>query len=163
MNTPVLTQERLKELLSYEPETGLFFWKIGRHRGNSAGIISENGYVRIKIGPKRYMAHRLAWLYMNGEFPSVSVDHIDGRRDNNRAENLRTANSSQQGMNTKLRCDNRAGLKGVRIRRDRSSFAAIISIGGKQKTLGYFKSPEAAHAAYATAAEVHFGDYRRLS
>lgn len=158
-----LTQERLKELLSYDPLTGVFIWRIGRHRGKQAGVISEFGYSRIKIGPKRYMAHRIAWLFVYGVFPSGSLDHVDGCRANNMIKNLRPATRSQQGMNTKLRSDNIIGLKGVRIRKDRPVFAAVIAIDGRQRTLGYFPTPELAHDAYWTAAQSHFGDFARAS
>ena len=158
-----LTQDRLKELLSYDPLTGVFLWRRGRHGGKRGGVVSENGYIRIKVGPKRHMAHRLAWLFVHGQFPEQSIDHVDGDRAANRLANLRLATRSQQAMNTKRRSDNQIGLKGVHARKDRKTLAAVIAINGKQKTLGYFRTAEEAHMAYAQAAEAHFGNYRRLS
>ena len=157
-----LTQDTLRSILNYDPATGAFTWIAGRRSGQVADG-DHLGYVRINIKGHRHFAHNLAWLWMTGAFPRHLVDRISGSRADNRFENLREATRSQNSMNTKTRADNQVGLKGVRKRKDRASFGAVIKIDGKQKTLGYFKTPELAHAAYCRAAETHFGKYARAS
>lgn len=152
-----LTLEMAKIAISYDPGSGCF----ARRNGSPAGHVTEAGYLRITIDRKRHMAHRLAWLFTHGEWPDFDIDHADGDRLNNRASNLRRASRAQNTMNSKLRSDNPTMLKGARARKDRKTFAAVIRINGKQKTLGYFETPEAAHAAYVDAAKVHFGEFAR--
>ena len=86
----MITQEELKELLDYNPETGLFTWNVYNNIKNktTAGTFND-GYIQIKIKQKIYQAHRLAWLYVYGEWPKGQIDHINGIRDDNRIENLR--------------------------------------------------------------------------
>lgn len=173
-----LTQGRLKELLTYEPLTGLFRWRIHRSRGaragEPAGHVTSEGYVRITIDGGRYLAHRLAWLYMMGEWPAELVDHRDVNTGNNRWSNLRAATKSQNKMNEKTRRDNRTGLKGVHYRefvvyrngskaKRLSPFAAVIKEGHKQKTIGYFRTAEQAHAAYCERASQLFGEFARAA
>ena len=112
----MLTQARLKELLDYDPSTGLFTWKVGRsgvRKGSSAGSLNNHGYMRISIDGKRYQSHIVAFLYMTGSFPHEEVDHMNNIRDDNRWENLREASKYQNAKNTKIRKDNTSGFKGV--------------------------------------------------
>ena len=88
----VLTQSRLKELLYYDPYSGIFTWKISSGNmpaGSAAGCLSPEGYIRITIAGKKYKAHRLAWFYVYGYFPENQVVHLNGARDDNRISNLR--------------------------------------------------------------------------
>ncbi len=156
-----LTQERLKELLSYDPESGLFVWRIargGRMPGSDAGTVT-NRYLIINVDRRLYRAHRLAWLYSYGSWPVADIDHIDGDRLNNRISNLRQASRSENMQNQHTaRSNNRSGLLGVhymkrghRLRR----WYSKIKVGEKQKMLGYFLTPEEAHEAYLKAKKLH--------
>lgn len=92
-----LTQEVLKSLLYYDPETGIFVWLVTRQRspaGKEAGGYDEKGYRRICVNGTKVRAHRLAWLYMTGEWPEDQLDHINGLKDDNRFVNLREATNS---------------------------------------------------------------------
>lgn len=98
-----LTQEYLKSILHYAPETGIFTWIVclsNRAKiGSIAGTIRNNGYSKINIGGQLYYAHRLAWLYMTGKWPKEHVDHKDNVRANNKWKNLREATYSQNNKN----------------------------------------------------------------
>jgi hypothetical protein len=111
-----ITQEELKELLLYEPETGLFWWlvpKQGRNIERPAGTESEYGYRSITIEGYSYSYHRLAFFYMTGEWPPEYVDHKDGNARNNRWDNLRLATAQQNAQNKKRKFNSFTGIKGV--------------------------------------------------
>ena len=134
----MITQERLKEVLEYNPETGDFLWKKARGgamKGNIAGSKLHNGwgnvYLRIKVDSKMYLAHRLAFLYMTGEMPEngKQVDHIDGDGLNNSWENLRLVTSSGNSRNSKLRSSNKSGYSGVAWHKAAGKW--VVNIGRK--------------------------------
>jgi hypothetical protein len=164
-----LTQARLKELLHYDPETGVFTWLVWRPNGVKVGDVAgvvhgHTGYLRIKIDRRQYAAGRLAWLYMTGAFPAFRIDHEDTDKLNNRWCNLRPASASQNAANRTAPRNNTSGYKGVHYTRARTSYkkwAAHIRVDGVLKTLGYFSKPEEAHAAYVQAARAAFGQYAR--
>lgn len=160
----MLTVERLKSLLSYNPDTGLFVWRVKRRGPAAAGMVAgtphSNGYVSIKIDGRRYFAHRLAWLYMNGCWPPEQIDHIDLDKTNNVFSNLRAATPRQNSVNTPAR-RSQSGLKGTIFWRGK--YAARIKVGSRTIHLGTFATPEEAHAAYAVAAKMHFGEYARTA
>lgn len=162
-----ITQEYLKDLLHYDPATGVFKWIVPRGRGrvkikpgDVAGSSDGRGYAVIGIDGKLYRAHRLAFLYMTGSFPKHEVDHKDCDRSNNKWENLREATRSQnlanRGAQTSL-C-----LKGVRLLPS-GRYQAYIGFKGKQRNLGVFQTPEEASAAFARAANDNFGEFARAS
>ena len=126
-----LTQERLKELLEYNPETGVFIWKVSKGRGK-AGYITEykngNGYLQIGIDRKFYQAHRLAFLYMEGYFPENGIDHIDRDKTNNKFENLREVSQLCNCRNRSIRKDNKSGIIGVRWHTASKKWNAYIRI-----------------------------------
>ena len=158
----MLTQERLKELLHYDPDTGVFTWKMpvrGRHVGSVAGGLSSNGYVRIKIDGAYYRAHRLAFLYVNGSFPPAYVDHLDHSRTNNRWSNLRPATGSENQKNTRIRSDNTSGFKGVHYDASSGAWMASAMLNSKTHYLGLYPTPEAASAAYQAFARKHHGEF----
>ena len=156
----MLTAERLRELLHYDPVTGVFTWRLRRGRimtGSVAGALGSQGYVEIRIDYQLHLAHRLAWIYMTGSWPTHTIDHRDLDRGNNTWSNLREATYSQNNCNRRGR--NRTGFKGVRKHGDR--FCAQISVSGVYRHLGVFDTRDSAHAAYVAAAKLRFGEYAR--
>lgn len=111
----MLTQAELKELLTYDPATGVIVWRVARRDriGEKAGALNSFGHRQIRLNGKLYLAHRLAWLYLHGEWPETNIDHINGVPDDNRIDNLRLATSKQNQENVKLRVDNASGCRGV--------------------------------------------------
>ena len=155
----MLTQTRLKEVLSYNPCTGEFRWLQqlnGRvPAGSLAGCTDSKGYVWIKIDRKRYGAHRLAIFYMTGVLPRMA-DHRDRNPGNNRYTNLRPATKSQNGGNG-LWPVGVSGLRGVTLNRGR--WCARIRVNNEKRHLGMFDTAEEAHAAYMAAAKKHHGEF----
>jgi len=149
-----LTQSTLKEILHYDPESGVFTWleSIARRVkvGTAAGAKSPNGYISIKIGPRRYAAHHLAWLYVHGSMPEDQIDHRNLIRDDNRISNLRESNAFLNRQNTKLQCNNRSGFKGVSVCRN-GRWSAEITINRKSIRLGVFPTADEASEAYLAA------------
>ena len=148
-----LTAERLRELLHYDPETGVFtrLVRSGPAKvGDAAGTATTSGYIQIRVDGGQYLAHRLAFLCMTGEWPSQFVDHVNGVRDDNRWSNLRPATPSENLQNVRrARADSQTGLLGVS--RDRQRFRAQIKVDGQHIYIGTFDTPEQAHAAYLAA------------
>lgn len=161
-----ITQERLKELLSYDPLTGVFLWKTPRRHGwvgKRAGCLHHSGYRCIVVDGRFYWAHRLAWVWMTGQQPPPQVDHVDRDKDNNTWLNLRAATASQNRANAKVNSNNRSGLKGVSYFPRHGTWGAYIKKNGHKIWLGSFASPDAAHAAYAEAARQVHGEFARAS
>ncbi len=152
-----LNQRRLMELIHYEPSTGIFTWRVSTHGGKGgitpgtvAGFDNGKGYMSIGCDGKKYSSHRLAWLYVHGEFPPQTIDHIDGDKGNNRLANLRLANHSENCQNLKrARRHNKSGFLGVY--EFHGKFKTQIKIRGKQIHIGCFDTAVAAHAAYLEA------------
>jgi hypothetical protein len=142
----------LRQTLSYDPLTGVFTWLVPVRLGpigSQAGRVDKNGYRRIAYGGKHYVSSRLAWLYVHDELPDL-VDHENGNRDDNRLDNLRNVSHALNMQNQKrAHVNNLSGLLGVGVRGDR--FTARIQVDKKPKFLGYFSTPELAHAAYLEA------------
>lgn len=148
----MLTADRLRDLLDYNSETGIFRWKVRVARRVRVGDIAgsaDNGYREIRIDYTAYRAHRLAWLYAHGVWPK-EIDHINGVMDDNRLLNLRDATKSENQQNQRrAQSNNKTGLLGVSLRRGK--FQAQIMASGKNLHLGYFATAELAHAAYVQA------------
>lgn len=152
----MLTQERLKELLSYDPDTGVFTNLTQRGtrapKGGVAGWITQDGYINIQIDGKKYQAHRLAWLYVYGEFPEKSLDHVNEIKDDNRLVNLRLATKQENGHNvSSLQINNTSGFRGVSWHKSAKKWIATITINGKNKHLGYFNTAEESSEVYLKA------------
>lgn len=163
----MLTQERLKELLSYDPNTGDFTRLIGRsgpkaRKGDVAGRDNGQGYIRIYVDGKGYKAHRLAWFYMTGYWPS-EVDHKNTVRSDNRWSNLREATRHENRTNCSAYKNNSSGIKGVSFYKPTGKWKAQIQKNGKKIGLGYFNTKEDAGAAYAQAALENFGEFARAA
>lgn len=159
-----ITQDRLKSLLSYDSETGVFTWRINvsnRLKGTVAGSVRANGYLVIKISGRNYRAHRLAWLYAYGVWPKEQIDHRNGDRKDNRVNNLREATHQENQMNQKFHADNTSGFRGVNWHTRAKKWVAQIQKGGRSRYLGSFPTPEAASAAYEAKATQLFGEFKR--
>lgn len=159
-----LTLERLRELLEYSPETGVFVWKIKRKKvnpGDIAGTIKSNGYRNITINRHEYGAHRLAWLYVHGKFPARYIDHINRNKQDNRLVNLREATPQQNTHNRRGDKNSKTGIKGVyfKPKNARRCFESWIMCSGKQHYLGRFKTAEEASVAYQAAATTLHGKF----
>ena len=150
----MINQEQLKELLHYDPETGIFTWRKRDRKyfksnhyfniwndqfsGKKTGSMNGGGYLRTSVLGRRYKTHRLAFLYMTGEFPPDHTDHINGIRDDNRWVNLRAVSHAENGKNQRLKSNNNSGFNGVFWREDTRKWRVFISVNGKRKHLGQF-------------------------
>lgn len=147
------TQEELKQKLDYNPETGVFTWKInagrGLKRGDIAGGIANTGYHRIHVLGHRHLSHRLAWFYVYGKWPKYHIDHINGNILDNRIANLRDVAVRTNSQNRK---EHRTGkLPGTSFEKSRNKWVAAAQINGKTRYLGRFSSEIEAHQAYINA------------
>jgi hypothetical protein len=169
----MLTVERLKEVLMYEPESGRFIhlprpgsdqptktWNT-RYAGKIAGRVRSDGRRQLCIDKKFYLAARVAWLYMTGKWPNPEVDHENTDCGDDRWDNLREASRQQNACNTRLRHHSKAGLKGVRWHRKNKKWEAKITVHSRQIYLGCYITKEAAHQAYCSAAARLHGDFAR--
>ena len=148
-----LTQKYLKEILSYNPQTGLFAWAVRRGSRAAKGQITgytdpSNGYIRIRFDGKLWYAHHLAWLYVTGNFP-IQVEHKDRVRTNNIWTNLRLATQAENTQNTSLYKNSTSGHTGVCFQK--GMYCARITAKGVTHFLGYFNTVEEAALAYAGA------------
>jgi hypothetical protein len=150
-----LTAERLRELLHYNPETGVFTWRVAPNgrvpAGSTAGSPTAKGYCGIKVDGRYYLAHRLAWFHTHGRWPKAELDHADGVRFNNAIGNLRECTHMQNTQNLVVKDSNRCGLIGVSWNKRNKAWVAQIQVDGCKHYLGYHDTPEAAHAAYLAA------------
>lgn len=156
-----LTAERLRELVEYDPATGVMTWKKSRPGVKVSKAIGaiRDGYRRASVDRKSYAVHRLAWLYVHGEWPNGEIDHINGVRDDNKLINLRVASRQQQTANSRVKSDNLSGAKGVCWHAKEKLWRARIWLSGRATSLGYFRTKEEAECAYRAAAERHFGEF----
>ncbi len=162
----VPTVEEVRALLRYEPETGNFYWRERvncnpgwnrRYAGKLAGCKNPNGYVKIEISNQPFWAHRLAWLYVHGEWPSHGIDHRHRIKGDNRISELRLATQGQNMANASLRSDNTSGFKGVS--RNGNIWVAEVWFKGKKVYLGCFDEVEHAAAAYRIGAAFLYGEF----
>lgn len=154
-----LTPERLKELFLYDPESGIFTRRIahGRHGRYRAGVVAgsadNKGYIVIRIDKRIYKAHRLAWLYVHGEWPQHDIDHINRVKSDNRISNLRDAPATLNRLNmVDARKDSKLGVLGV-YQRGKMFVAQIQVIGKGVKYLGTYPTKEQASAVYEKTKE----------
>jgi len=140
-----ITVERVRELLDYDPETGVLTWKLSRgsvRAGKIAGSIDYKGYRTIQVDGINYRSHRLAWVYVYGYWPPEQLDHINGVRIDNRIKNLRPVNQSESSRNMSRRRTNSSGTTGVRFNKRDKKWVARIGVNCKWIYLGYFDSKE---------------------
>lgn len=158
----MLTQETISKILKYNPDTGYFIRVIdtgGQPAGKIAGWINARGYRKIRLYGKVYPAHKLAWLYMTGDLPTVGIDHINGVFDDNRWCNLRLADQRQNSYNRRMRSDNTSGLKGVSWDPRKGKWVAQCSSKGKNLHLGYYDDKEVASYVRETFAWYEHGEF----
>jgi hypothetical protein len=145
----MLTQKRLRAVLNYDPETGIFTWKQGYRIGEVAGTLHDDrGFLKVSVDGQRYLMHRLAWLWMTGAMPETNIKHIDGDRSNNRWSNLRSGDRMQK-----------SGYRGPR--RHETNLPGVWAVGGKFEatigvdglilSLGCFETAQAAQDAITLA------------
>lgn len=125
----------------YNESNGNFYWRTNKSKriraGDLAGYTNEDGYKFIRIDNKLYREHRLAWIYMYGEF-SGEIDHIDNNPSNNKIENLRVCTSSQNKQNMRKRKDNTSGVKGLHWYKAYNKWQVNLTVNGKTKFYGYY-------------------------
>ena len=151
---PLPSVEKIKSMLDYDSETGFLTWKSShrnRIKGARAGYVDSLGYRCLPCGGRRYYkAHRLIWKLMTGENPTGTIDHINGDRDDNRWENLREADMSQQNFNKKTRGYNKRG----------NAYQVIVRAYGKTKRKTVYSEEDAIKARDEMREEL-WGEYRR--
>lgn len=157
----------VQQALEYDPVSGTFTWRSKRSNrvpaGARAGSVDAGGYLIIRISGANYKAHRLAWLQVNGEWPSGQLDHINGDKTDNRIANLRIATPAENAANRPRRSNGRSGFKGVSWCNRTGKWLASIRSDGRNRHLGYFTDPAEAHAVYAAAARETFGEFARTA
>ena len=162
----LLDVETLKEHLDYDPGTGVFTRKPTEsfnpkvRAGEPAGYLSPDGYVYIRVLRKKYLAHRLAWFYMNGHWPS-EIDHANGTKNDNRICNLRESTRSQNMANTIKPKHNSSGVKGVCYDKTNRKWLAYVVVNKRMRNLGRFDSFDEAVEKRKAEAERVFGEFAR--
>ena len=160
----MITQELVKSLFDYDSNTGIFTRKVTVANNAKAGQIlntmGTDGYLRTSINRKPFKVHRLAWLYIYGELPTYTIDHINRIRDDNRIENLREVTSFQNAWNMKIKLGS-SGVKGVTWDKAHKKWLAQLRAKNKKIYIGRFKSLEDAEQAYKNYLQLHHGEYTR--
>lgn len=158
--------EYIRTSLAYDPDTGIFTWRIRRGcrgAGKEAGCLRKDGYRIIGVYFTEFLAHRLAWFFVNGTWPDGEIDHINCDPSDNRIANLRLATRSQNQQNVPLTRANTSGYKGVIWDASRQLWRAEICVQYKRHYLGRFASKDEAYAAYAEACEKLHGEFARAA
>lgn len=152
----MISQQYLKENFKYCESSGHMY----RLNGQKIGWITNRGYVRTEVIGKAYMVHRLIWLYVNGCFPELEIDHINGDKSDNRYVNLRLATRTENMMNMKKPAHNTSGFKGVSWHKNK--WEVYIKLNKKQTYVGSSKDPKVAYAMYCEAATKYYGQFARF-
>lgn len=162
----MITADRARQVLSYDPETGILVRKSSRQRpdcvGYPIGYKMKIGYLAASIEGKIYYLHRLAWFLHYGEWPSGEVDHINGIKDDNRIANLRIATRSLNGANRPKQKNNTSRCKGVYWHKKAQKWMVSIQVDGKQIYRGLFEDWELARIEATQAAIEHFGEFAHV-
>lgn len=162
--TTLPTREEVLGLLEYEPGTGALRWRRSAgpvKAGSAAGYVKSHGYVVVGMWKRLYLAHRLAWLVMTGEWPPEGheVDHRNRNRSDNRWSNLRLATRSQQLMNAGAQSNSRTGVRGVRWCKQTQKWAVQIKRNGKYTTVGRYQEFDVAVQVRRAAERDCFGEF----
>ncbi len=153
--------EKAKELLDYNPDTGVFTWKVNKgvaKKGFSAGYRDTKGYIQIKINGKSLRGHRLAWFFIYKKLPNI-IDHIDENPSNNIIRNLRSCTNAENQRNRGVPSNNKSGYKGVCWYKCKNKWISRISHNGKLIYLGLFNCPKEASEAYENKAKELYGEF----
>lgn len=156
---------RLRELFSYNSDTGVLTWAMKPSAkspivlGEEAGCLTRFGYRIVSFDGVQVQTHRVVWAFEHGAWPDCQIDHLNGRRDDNRISNLRLATPSENSRNRGMRSDNTSGIAGVDWCKRRNKWRAKLKIGGVTKTLGVFSSLALAKAARVAAEAQHYGAF----
>lgn len=138
----MIDQRTCLELLEYDARTGIFTWKKSMggmaKAGSVAGATDSKGYRQIRVNGRLYLAHRLAWLAVHGEFPALHLDHIDRNPMNNAINNLRECTHAQNHQNVGVRADSTSGATGVSWLKACNKWLAYLNLDGKRYSLGRF-------------------------
>lgn len=156
----MLSRDRLLEVVSYDVGTGVMTWMAANkwRAGKKAGCIRKDGYIVIRIDGELMYAHRLAWLYVYGAWPSDFIDHINGITGDNRICNLRDVPVAINSQNQRRASRTNKASKLLGVQRNHGGWQAVITTAGKRRCLGTFPSPQEAHAVYLTEKrKVHAG------
>ena len=146
--------ERLRETLEYSPETGLFTWLVNRQKaliGKPNKELLNTGRIQVRVFGNKYLAHRLAWAYLYGEFPKHQIDHINGDPSDNRLCNLRACTRAENHQNMRIQSNSTSGYIGVSWHKLRQKWRASITLNRKHIHIGMFPTAELAYAAYCKA------------
>ena len=163
----MLKADRLRALLRYDPDTGRWTWLVNHGRwgripaGIGTGTTNTHGYRVIRVDGRNYLCHRLAFLYMTGEWPREEVDHRDMDRSNDRWVNLREATKSENSMNRSVQANTKSRRKGVQWMEANKKWRAYIREDRKFRHLGLFNTIDEASTAYAEAANRLHGEFAR--
>lgn len=155
-----LTAERLREVLHYDPETGVFTRLESGSRkdvlGRSAGTLTQQGYLKTMVDSRTYYLHRLAWLHERGTWPKDQMDHINGVKSDNRLANLRECSCGENQQNRARSTRALSPLPGVCWHKRDRVWVASVTLSGRRRNLGSFRTAEEASAAYlAEKARLH--------
>lgn len=157
-----LTAEYLRSILNYDPETGIFTWKVRTSTrvkvGDITGCPGGHGYLLIRVCSRLHKAHRLAWLYVYGSWPTDQIDHINRNRSDNRISNLREVTNKQNNQNRSKPSNNTSGHPGVSWYKRDSKWQAQITHNQKDIFLGYFTTLEEAISARKAAEKLYWAD-----
>lgn len=162
--TTILTADKARERLDYDPETGIFLWKwrdsvkrqLNTRAGKIAGCANRDGYLLIMVDGVPHRAHRLAWLIVTGEWPVDQIDHVNGDPADNRVANLRAVNHAENMRNQAMPRNNTSGVVGVARHKATGKWVAYIYANGSRLCLGSFTAKTDAIAA-RRAAEITYG------
>ncbi len=159
--------ERLKRDYEYNPETGYFTFKSsrgGKRKGSKANsVMSYCGYIRITVGNVRYLAHRMAWLYVTGKLPVDQLDHINGNRQDNRFVNFREVTDQQNKFNKLKICTNTSGVKNVHWCKKTKTWNVTMMRSKKSMYFGSFSTIEEAKVVAEAVRERLYGEFANHS
>lgn len=160
---PRLQFSDLRELFSYDPETGqiVYLRAWGKRKiGDAATFLTSHGYLRLSAGKQEIYAHRFAWLFMTGSEPEAQIDHINGRKTDNRWCNLRLATNGQNAMNRPKLKNNTSGFKNVHFHKASGLWRVRVRVDNREIVGGYFSTPEEANIHATALRELLHGEFK---